>query len=728
MRIFFWVILFFWPIWMISQPKIGLTLSGGGAKGLAHIGILKAIDSAGIKIDYVTGTSMGSVIGSLYAIGYTGNQIEEIARNVDWKLLLSNQISLKSISMEEKEEYGKYAVEVPFENGDFLVPTGAIESQELWLKLSELYFPIYPIKNFDLFPKPFRAVAADIETGQPVVLNEGELISAVRASMAIPAVFTSVEIDKKKLVDGGIIRNLPVTEAKEMGADFIIASNVSEDLFKKEDINNPIQILFQIAFFRESEDSKKQVALSDFYINQPLDLYSTGSFDKSQAIIDSGISKGLELLPLFQKIRDSLQIEKQSIFPNPSIDTILISNAFVKGLRIEKINSFLKNIQVKKNEWYSSRDISNAIRRSYASLNYEKITYHLEERGDKKADIYFDVEENPPAKAKLSVHYNTFSGLSVVGNWTVRNFIPNSRSLATVNLGENFRVKLEHLQYPGPSEKIALINDIQSEVLRVTQYQNFRAQNIYNLYNFRWNFKIQAGSQRFFTYGIGTRFERIHFSPNPIETYEVDGRNRFFTHYFFIQSNTLDKNVYPSEGIKLYTEFRSIAKQFSKLRYYSGGFPFFPQENPLEIQSEQYFQTLFQLEIYKALNLKNTFLVDLQNGFSFNNLPDYFNSFHVGGINKLYRNQIAFPGLPDYTIQSGNLGSIHLGLRRQIASSMYLTWRSGAVLHEQEDLEFATGHALTFAYNSIFGPVEFSATFSEKTKKILPYVNVGFSF
>jgi NTE family protein len=728
MKSVFGAIFLFWPIWMFSQPKIGLTLSGGGAKGLAHIGILKAIDSAGIKVDYVTGTSMGSVIGSLYAIGYSGNQIEEIARQTDWKLLLSNQINLRSIAMEEKDEYGKYAIEVPFENGGFLVPSGAIESQELWLKLSQLYFPVYSIKNFDHFPKPFRAVAADIATGQPVVLGKGELISAIRASMAIPAVFTAVEIDGKKLVDGGIIRNLPVTEVKELGADFIIASNVSEELFQKEDITNPIQILYQIAFFRESEDSKKQVSLSDFYINQSLDQFSTGSFEKSLAIIDSGISKGLELLPIFQKIADSLNISKPSKDPIKHIDSILILNAFVNGLENEKSSSFLKNIQIEKDHWYSPIDLSNAIRRSFATLNYEKITYQLESKETQQANIYFDVKENPPTKGKLSIHYNTFTGLSVIGNWTVRNFIPNSRSLATVNLGENFRIKLEHLQYPGPLDKIAFINDIQSEVFQVTRYQNFRPQSIYNLNNFRWNFKIQAGSQRLYTYGLGSRFERIHFSPTNIANQEVEGKNRFFTHYIFFQANTLDKNIYPNQGVKIYTELRSIAPQKSKLSYFSGGFPFFPLEEPLKIQSNSYFQSIFQLEIYKSLNPKNTLLINLQNGFSFNELPDYFNAFYLGGINPLYRNQIIFPGLPDYSIQSANLGALNLGLRRQLTSSIYLSWRSGTVLFEADDIQLATSHALSFAYNSIFGPVEFSATFSEKTKKILPYVNVGFSF
>ena len=117
-----------------ERPFTGLTLSGGGAKGIAHIGVLKAIDSAGLKIDYITGTSMGSVMGALYAIGYSGNEIEQIVRKLDWNELLTNQVTLRALAMEEKEEYGRYAVELPFKNRQFQVPTGALESQELWLQ------------------------------------------------------------------------------------------------------------------------------------------------------------------------------------------------------------------------------------------------------------------------------------------------------------------------------------------------------------------------------------------------------------------------------------------------------------------------------------------------------------------------------------------------------------------------------------------------------------------
>src|SRR5579871_3949807 len=257
-----------------ARPKIGVTLSGGGAKGLAHIGILKAIDSAGLKIDYITGTSMGSIIGSLYAVGYSADTIEKLARKIDWDMLLSNQSSLRSIIMEEKSEYDKYDIELPWVNNWFRLPTGILEGQELWLKFSELLFPVYRTKDFNKFSIPFRCIATDISTGEAVVLDSGEIISAVRSSMAIPSIFTAVEYKGRKLVDGGIVRNFPVTDAREMGAKIVIGSNVSNGLLAPDKVTNVIQVLLQVAFFREAEDTKTQVPLCDIYVPIDLSKYS----------------------------------------------------------------------------------------------------------------------------------------------------------------------------------------------------------------------------------------------------------------------------------------------------------------------------------------------------------------------------------------------------------------------------------------------------------------------
>ena len=174
MKLLFLILSFFvLPLISFSQsssgrPKIGVTFSGGGAKGLAHIGILKAIDSAGLKVDYITGTSMGAVIGSLYSIGYSADTLEKIARTVDWDLLLSNQSGLRSLFMEEKDEYGKYDIELPWVNNRFKISTGFLEAQELWLKLAELYFPVNNIKDFSQFNIPFRGIATDVGNGEGI--------------------------------------------------------------------------------------------------------------------------------------------------------------------------------------------------------------------------------------------------------------------------------------------------------------------------------------------------------------------------------------------------------------------------------------------------------------------------------------------------------------------------------------------------------------------------------
>src|SRR6195952_463793 len=213
-----------------QRPKIGLTLSGGGAKGLAHIGILKAIDSAGLKIDYITGTSMGSIIGSLYAVGYPADSIEKMSRQINWDLILSNQASLRTLFMEEKDEYSKYTVELPWVNHRFLLPSGVLQGQELWLLLAEMFFPVYNQKDFSKFNIPFKCIGTDVGNGEAVVMGKGEITSAIRASMAIPTFFTPVEYDDKLVVDGGVVRNFPVRDVKEMGADYVIGSNVAGGL------------------------------------------------------------------------------------------------------------------------------------------------------------------------------------------------------------------------------------------------------------------------------------------------------------------------------------------------------------------------------------------------------------------------------------------------------------------------------------------------------------------
>src|SRR5688572_25155221 len=177
----YWIsIVFLFIVSLLSaRPKIGLTLSGGGAKGLAHIGILQAIDSAGLKIDFITGTSMGSIMGGMYAAGYSGDSIEKIAKTIDWELLFSTAPKLSNISIEEKSEYDKYLLEVPYENGKFKIGRGIIEGQELWLKFSEVFQPVYNITDFNKLSIPFKCIGTDLSTGNAVEMDHGNIVTCL---------------------------------------------------------------------------------------------------------------------------------------------------------------------------------------------------------------------------------------------------------------------------------------------------------------------------------------------------------------------------------------------------------------------------------------------------------------------------------------------------------------------------------------------------------------------
>ena len=365
-----------------KRPTIGVTLSGGGAKGLAHIGILKAIDSAGIKVDYITGTSMGSIIGGLYAAGYSADQLEKIARKADWSEVLSNQSSLRAIVMEEKNEYSKYAIELPWVNNGFRLPSGVVEGEELWLKFSELFFPVYNIKDFSKFSIPFKCVSADIETGEAVVSDSGEIVTAVRSSMAIPSLFTAIEHNGKRLIDGGVVRNFPVRDVKEMGADFVIGSRVSTGLLPKERVNNALQILMQIVFFKEAATSTEDIKLCDIYIHMPLLDYTAASFGRSHELLEYGLEQGRILYPQLKALADSLnKIYGEQYVPKdrlPKVDSILISEIQINGLKETTKDFFEHMMGFETGKYYSSVKLGRMVRRVFGTRYYNRIVYALE--------------------------------------------------------------------------------------------------------------------------------------------------------------------------------------------------------------------------------------------------------------------------------------------------------------------------------------------------------------
>ncbi|PLX24037.1 MAG: hypothetical protein C0599_03100 [Salinivirgaceae bacterium] len=220
----------------IQRPKVGLVLSGGGAKGMAHVGFLKVLEEAGIRPDYITGTSMGSIVGGLYAIGYNAYEIEAMLQSQNWNDVLSNDMQLSDISINEKDQYGKYIAELPIQGREISLPKGLIFGQHVMELLNYFTLPAYDIHDFDSLPIPFKCIGADITNADIVELDTGSLAMAMRASMSIPTAFTPVMWGDKLLVDGGLSRNFPVQEVREMGADIVIGVYTGGVLKDKDEL------------------------------------------------------------------------------------------------------------------------------------------------------------------------------------------------------------------------------------------------------------------------------------------------------------------------------------------------------------------------------------------------------------------------------------------------------------------------------------------------------------
>lgn len=739
-RIIFFLI-FFPVIFVCAQqrPKIGIALSGGGAKGLAHIGILKAIDSAGLHVDYVAGTSMGSILGALYAAGYSGDSIEKIARKIDWDILLSNAAALRSLSVDEKEEYSRYAVELPWVNDGFRLPSGVLESEELWLKFSELFFPVYKSKDFKKFSKGFACVATDVATGDAVVLDSGEIVPALRSSMAIPSLFTAVNYSGKKFIDGGVVRNFPVSDAKNLGANFVIGSNVAGGLQPKEKINNVFQVLLQMAFFREDEDAKKEKQLCDLYIPHSLENFNMGSFGSSGEIIDEGIKRGDSIYPRLKQIADSLKniYGEEKFIPNnfSANDSVKITEYEIDGLQKTNKEFFLHRLQFENNRFYTAADLSSHIRKAFGTRYYERIIYSLKPLPDGTCRIIFDVEENPLTFAKLGVNYNSFTGISLIGNLTSRNFFtPYSRSMVTANIGENLRIRGEHLQTFGKFKTLSISTMVLAETQKFITYDQFSKDGQYKQNYVTADISSHWSLLRRYAFGIGTRFETFHYKPDITSKFEFSGNSSLFNSYMFLKINTLSNTIYPKKGTRIDLEVGYVYGQAQDLQYFKDGEPITNLDS-LGFNFQSFYRTKFNYEHYIPLAKGFTVTAQVQAGINFNQGETVINDYFIGGLTNTFRNQITFAGLSEGTVHSSSVAGLQLGLRCQLYSNLYLIAKANALYYGFissnkvfEKYNFLSGYSISMGYNFVLGPLEISAMYCDQSKKLLPYINLGIPF
>jgi NTE family protein len=384
-----------------SRPKIGLVLAGGGAKGAAHVGVLKVLEEMRIPIDYVAGTSMGSIIGGLYASGMKPDDIEREIKQIDWIDVFQDEPDREDRSFRRKADDYLYVFQAKpgFKKGAIKLPLAYVHGQKFDLQLNRLTMGVNQIKDFDQLPIPYRAVATDLETGKEVVLKSGNLARSLRASMAVPGAFDPVTIDDKMLVDGGLANNVPVSVAKAMGADIIIVSDLGSDMFKREEITSALSVAGQLVnflFALNSEAQLKSLGPQDVHIISKLGDIGAGSFDRiaeAMPIGEQAARQATESLRRYSLSQDAYQTHLAArMKPKAEAQTV----AFVRIENQSQIGDDVISSQVhaKPGEPLNVAQLEQDIQQIYGLELFETVRYELvEENG--KTGVVIQAREKP---------------------------------------------------------------------------------------------------------------------------------------------------------------------------------------------------------------------------------------------------------------------------------------------------------------------------------------------
>ncbi len=746
------------PFYEQKKPiKIGLVLSGGGAKGIAHIGILKAMEKEGLRPDFITGTSMGSIVGGLYAIGYSADQLDTIIRSIKWDMVLSNNVPLNYISFEEKEFYNRYLLEFPVENWKLKLPSGMIEGQTLSEVLNHYTWPAYKYKTFDEFPIPFRCIATDVSTGQAIVFKDGSLSIAIRSSMAIPTAFTAVDLDSTLAVDGGVVNNFPVEELFAMGADIVIGVNVGDGLIPAKELGGMTDILFQVSMFKSLERLKDQIEMCEIYIRPDLKDNGTASFSNYEEILELGYAAGEKYRTQFRELREKYGLEEKKFKSIPfTQDPIAFDSITVTGNKWSSDNLISSKLGIEKNKLYKRSDVENGVRKVFGTNIFKKVTHNVV-TGEQPQQYHLkiDLNEKPRITLKTALHHdNTFStGITV--NLTLRDYlIKSSRFIIAGDIAKSPKLRLDYLQYIGKLQSKAFSFRYNYMNEQIPTYDEGQLQDV----DIRKEHSLSTGiitTHRIeSSYYIGLKYlfnnQKVKFS-NEIPDEIKNGKFNNFrleTAYF---SNTLNDRNYPISGKEILLQGQLFLTSSYKVNYENG-------VDSVYGYSEDAFNRefvdpltpgvfgLLQFNYYKffPLSAKNQLIPYLSAGLTLA-VDDYalFADYRIGGFQQVKITDTKFFGLNFAEKEYENFLITGLHFQQIVLKSLFLNLGTDFMLpydyislKDLDSFDFGSafndysmlGYGAKLTYKSFIGPISAGASRNTRDSYWRFYFALGFSF
>ena len=707
----------------IKKPKIGLVLSGGGAKGLAHIGVLKVIDSLGIKIDYIGGTSMGAIIGGMYASGYTGKQLDSIFKTLTIDDLVQDNIPRKSKILFNKRNDDIYALVLPFKKLKLETPNALSKGLYNFNFLSKISYHVRNIRDFKKLPIPFFCMATDIETGQQVVLDKGVFPQALVASSSIPSIFYPIEIDGKLLIDGGVTNNYPVEKLRELGADFIIGVDVQEELKTRKELQGITTIFGQISNFNTQSQMESKRKLTDIYIKPDIKGFNVLSFENGKKIIQNGENEA-------KKFLTQLTVFENNNYKKPELitvkDSVFIGNIGFTELKNYTRSYVLGKLRFKPNTKISFQDFQNGIQNLNNTQNFSSVRYQFNDK-----DIFIALRENRVNTfLKFALHYDELYKSGALINITHKKLLSKNDMISLdVILGDNFRHDFNYLIDNGfyfsfgVSSSLNTFNKNVNNAFGIENYLNNDFEKI-NLDYSSINNKIflQTVFLRKYNIGGGLEFQHLKLkSDNLVQSNKTIENSNYFSFFTFLNHDTFDNKFFPKKGwyfksnFNYYFHSSDYTNQFDKFSIAKAdmGIAFTPIEKfSVILQNEGGFKVGYSSLPYFDFVL---------GGYGFKDTNNIRPFYGYDFLNLSGNSYVKATGTIDYEFYKKN--HINFTYNASIVGDFIFnatkTWLNKPSF---------TGFGVGYGMETLVGPVEIKYSWSPETHFSAFWFNLGFVF
>ncbi len=717
--------------------KVGLVLSGGGAKGFAHIGVLKVLEEAGVRIDYIGGTSMGAIVGGLYASGYSAKQLDSLVRVTDFEKLIKDDLPRSAKTFYEKEDAEKYALTLPFDDFKIGFPSGLSKGQNLYNLFSKLTGHINNTEDFNDFPIPFFCIATNLETGKQKILNKGYLPRAIMASGAIPTLFSPVKIQDTLYVDGGIVNNFPVDEVRAMGADIIIGIDVQDSLETKTQLKSAFDVFLQISNFHSIKDMKEKVKKTDIYLHPNIKDFNLVSFKNKNFILDVGEKDARKLLDTFQKIA-SLQKLKPIQKILTVKDSFFISEIKINGNKSYTRSYILGKLKLRTDSKTSYEKFNEGVNNLSTTGNFQNIDYRFISNDNDTYTVVFNIQESENKMLlRTGIHYdNLMKGAGLINITRKRLLTNNDVASFDFVIGENMRYNFNYYIDKGYYWSVGFNSHYASFDKNVSL--DFLVPDGLDILNTSVNsLELKYGDltnqlyfetifKRIFLLRLGGEHKWLRYRTNTIGVQQRAANatdfenNNYFSAFGILKFDTLDNTAFPKSGF-----------------FFEGDFHLYLISGGSNIDFHQYSiakaKAMFAKSFWKRWSVTGS----VEGGVTFGGNATHALDFFVGGYGfKEINNLKPFYGYEPLSLRGDTFLSSTVTIDCTVYKKAHINI-SANIANVGDDLFNSSrwidrvdysGYAIGCGWDTFIGPIEAKYSYSPEVKESIWYVSLGYKF